>query len=348
MSGGRLLYAFGIEPALMPVDHPAYLSLGQHRPLYQLLSKTPLILSQRRYQPADCLPRSGLHSPRSSSPFPASSSQPSSPVSSELRSCFRREGSGLNKKHVVFADTIGLALTSVRQFIPEPTPPSSELPMKPSFAKLQDQQSPSDNLQRYKLCLGFPQPAFDLKTFLTRGMRVQLESCSISENSLSGKVLVSHEGIEESVHVRVTFDSWQSHHEIPCTFLKQQHYGGSDMKVFAFDLSLPKNIDPKERVEFIVLFQPGPGTMQHCDDNQGQKYRVCVETDGSNGHQEDAYRGYLTISQYRPLQMNFGTQNFTDPRRTTLDIQNSFDSQHLQRSLSSRVRDWRAMSSAMQ
>ncbi|XP_010789674.1 uncharacterized protein [Notothenia coriiceps] len=207
MSCARVLHAFGshTQPSLMPAYLTPCLSLGQHQPLYQLLSKTPRKLSQRRYQPADCLPRRGLHSPRSSSssPFPASSSQPSSPVASEPRSCLSRDGGGLKKKSVVFADTVGLALTDVRLFVSEPSPLSS-----------------------------------------------------------------------------------------------------------------------------------GPGTTPHLDDNQGQNDKVCLETDGSNGHQEEAYRGYTRLSQYRPL-------------HTTLGIQNSSDPQSLQRGLS-RVREWRAKGLAKQ
>ncbi|KAJ4925972.1 hypothetical protein JOQ06_008157 [Pogonophryne albipinna] len=205
MSYARVLLAFGshTQPSLMPVYLAPCLSLSQHQPLYQLLSKTPRKLSQRRYQPADCLPRSGLHSPRSSSLFPASSSQSSSPVASEPRSCLSRDGGGLKKKSVVFADTVGLALTDVRLFVSEPSPLSS-----------------------------------------------------------------------------------------------------------------------------------GPGTTPHLDDNQGQNDKVCLETDGSNGHQEEAYRGYTRLSQYRPL-------------HTTLGIQNSSDPQSLRRGLS-RVREWRAKGLAKQ
>ncbi|KAI4816623.1 hypothetical protein KUCAC02_008940 [Chaenocephalus aceratus] len=350
MKCARALHAFGThtQPAAMPADLAACLTLGHRQHIYQLLSKTPLNPAQHRYQPANSLPRSGLNSPRSSSPFHASSLQPPSPLSSEPRSCFRRDSGYMNKKRVVFADAIGLALTAVRLFISEPSSLSSEVLIKPTFARLQGQQSPSNNLQRCKLRLGFPQPAFDHKAFLTRGMRVQLESCNISENSLSGKVLVSHVGIDEAVQVRMTFDSWRSHHDIPCKFLQQQHYGGSDLNLFTFDLSLPKNIDPKERAEFFVYFKAGPGATLHWDNNQGQNYRVFVETDGSNGHQEDAFRGYTTLSQYRPMHTTLSNHNCTDSQRKTIDMQNYLDSQSLQRGLSGRVREWREKGSARQ
>uniref|UniRef100_A0A4W6C193 CBM21 domain-containing protein n=1 Tax=Lates calcarifer TaxID=8187 RepID=A0A4W6C193_LATCA len=233
--------------------------------------------------------------------------------------------SSVNKKRVVFADAKGLALTAVRLFIPEPSSPTPTLVMKPSPAKL---------------CgLGFPQPTLDFKAFLARlrEMRVQLESCNISEHSLSGKVCVSHVSAEKAVHVRVTFDSWRSHHDIPCTFLQQQRHGGSDMGIFSFDLSLPQNINPKERIEFCVSLRPGAGATPLWDDNRGQNYRVCVEKDGSNTKQRDTNRCYPTLSKYRPPSW---------PSSVSLSMQDSADLQHLQRSLSSRVRaEWKTLCS---
>lgn len=328
---------------MMPVDLAMCLSLSQRQPLYQLLSMSPLNSTQRRCQPTDSLPRTSFRSPHPSSsspPYFSSSSPPSSLVLTEPRSCFRRDGGCLSKKRVSFADAKGLALTAVRLFTPEPSSPAPTLLMQPSLAKLQGQQSTSNRLQRYKLRPGFPQPTLDSKAFLARlrEMSVQLESCNVSEHYLSGKVLVSHVSTEKAVHVRVTFDSWRSHHDIPCTFLQQQRCGGSDTDVFAFDLSLPKNIDPKERVEFCVFFRPGPGATPHWDDNRGQNYRVCVGKDGSNANQGDTNHFYRTLSKHRPPSW---------PSHVSLSMQNPADLQYPQRSLSSRVRaEWKTLCSA--
>lgn len=319
MNCSRVLHAFGShpKPAVMPVDLAMCLSLSRQQPLYQLLSTSSLKSTQRRSPPTACLPKTGLPSPHQSfsSPYPLSSTLPSSRTPSVLRSCLRKDGAGLNKKHVVFADAKGLALTAVRLFFPEPSSPASSLVIKPSPAKLHGQQPTSNKQQRYKLPLGFLQPSFELKAFLARlqETHVQLESCSISENSLIGKVYVSHASAEKVVHIRATFDSWRSHHDIPCTFLQQQHCGGFDVDVFAFDLSLPKNIDSKERVEFCVYFRPGPGATPHWDDNRGQNYRVCIEKDGSNVNQSDVNRFYPSLSRLRspswPSNMFLSMQN---------------------------------------
>ncbi|TKS84236.1 Protein phosphatase 1 regulatory subunit 3C-B [Collichthys lucidus] len=333
MNCTRVLHAIGSHPqtAVMPVDLAMCLSLSRRQPLYQLLTMSPLKLKQHHCQPTDCPSRTSprsLH--QSSSPYPPSSLLPSSSVPSEPRSCFRRDSGGLNKKRVVFADAKGLALTAVRLFIPEASSPTSTLLMKPIPTKLQGQQSTS--IKRYKLRPGFAQPTVDFKAFIARlrETHVQLESCNISEHSLSGKVCVSHVSAEKSVHVRVTFDSWRNHHDIPCTFLQQQQrYGGSDIDVFAFDLSLPKNIDPKERVEFCVYFRPGPGATAHWDDNRGHNYRVCVEKDGSNANQNIANHYHPTLSQHRPPSC---------PSHVSTSMPNSAELWYLQRGLSNRVK----------
>lgn len=242
------------------------------------------------------------------------------------------------KKRVVFADAKGLALTAVRLFIPEPTSTTPTLLMKPSPAKLQGQQSPFISLPRYKLRLAFPQPILDFKAFLARlrEMHVQLESCSISDRTLSGKVCVSGISVEKAVHVRVTFDSWRSHRDVPCTFLQQQRCGASDIGVYAFDLNLPQNIDPKERIEFCVSFRPGPGAAPHWDDNRGQNYRVCVEKDAANTNQSDGNRFHPALSsKQRPPSW---------PPHVLCSVQNCADQQHLQMGLSNRVRaEWKSL-----
>ncbi|XP_060935324.1 protein phosphatase 1 regulatory subunit 3C-like [Limanda limanda] len=333
MSYTRVLHAFGGHPhaAVMPVDLARYLSLSRRQPLHPLVPSTPLKPAQRYSHPTDFPPKTGLHSPHHSS----SSSPSALPSSSEPRSCFRRDSGGGNKKRrVVFADARGLALTAVRLFIPEPSAAAPALVMKHTVAKLQGQEAASSKLERHRFRPGFPQPTQDLKNFLTRlrEMHVQLGVCSITDHSLSGKVCVSHDSKEKAVHIKVTFDSWRSHHDIPCTFLQQQRCGGSDMmSVFTFDLGLPQNIDPKERIEFCVYFRPGAGTTAHWDDNRGQNYRLVVEKDAPNTNQGDANRFYPTLSKQRPP---------TWPSRE----QTSADLQLLHRTLSSRVREeWKTL-----
>ncbi|XP_068613726.1 protein phosphatase 1 regulatory subunit 3C-B-like [Brachionichthys hirsutus] len=314
---GKVLNAFGSphQPAGMPVNLAMCLNINQ------LLSMSPLKPTKPHCQPADGPTRASLPSPHcsSSSLYPLPSSL-RSPLPRVRRSCFRKDGTSQNKKHVVFADAKGLALTAVHLFIPESTS---------SPAKLHSQQSNAQ--RRHKLKLGFPQPALDFKAFFARlrETNVLLQSCSVSENTLIAKVCVSHVSIEKDVHARVTYNSWRSHHDIPCTFLQHVPYGGSDIDVFAFGLILPKDLDPKEGIEFCLCFRPGPGEMPRWDDNRGQNYRLCMEGAGMNA-------GEGTSKHYHPKPSYLQPPSWTHPT-----FQNSTKLQYLQRTLPMKVRaEW--------
>lgn len=342
MSCTRVLYAFSHpQQVVKPVEMAMCLSLSQQRPLYELLSTSYLKPTKRLCKQTD-------YPVKTSHPFPHASlfstsslpppSLPSSQLTSEnFRSCLRKHISGVSKKRVVFADAKGLALTAVRIFIPEPSSPTSTLVIRPSPAKLEGQQSVLDKLNHYKLRLGFPQPTQDPKAFLARlqDMKVQLESCNISERSLSGKVYAAHVGAEKVVCIRVTFDSWRSHHDIPCTFLRQHRCGGSDVDVFTFDLSLIHNMDPRERIEFCVSFRPGPGATPHWDDNGGQNYRVCMEKERSHANQGNTNRCYPTFPKHRSLSW---------PLYESTSMKNCADPKYVQRTSSSRVgAEWKTL-----
>lgn len=258
-------------------------------------------------------------------PLPVANAPTSKP-----RSCFRRGGTTSSKKRVVFADAMGLALAAVRLFIPETSSPNPALLTKAVPAKLQSQQvfsgvqeqqqqqpSPQQQpQQRYKPRLSFPPPMIDFKGFLARLREtgVQLQSCSVSEQSLTGNVSVSQVGGNNAVTIRVTFDSWKSHHDVPCTFLQRSPFGGSDIDVFTFSLCLPKSLDPKDQVEFCVRVSPGPGLTPLVDDNMGQNYRLCLDRDVPITTHCDVGRFYPTLTShlYRPspLSASVGKQGF--------------------------------------
>ncbi|XP_061888130.1 protein phosphatase 1 regulatory subunit 3C-B [Entelurus aequoreus] len=205
--------------------------LSQRRPLDHLPAMKP------SFEPTNSLQRSSFHSSHLSS-------------STEPGRCFQKDG-GLHKKRVVFADAKGLALTAVRLFVPDT----------------------SNKSHRHKYGPGFPQPTLDFPAFSPRPpeTHVRLESCSVSERSLSGKVHVFHGGADRAVHVKVTFDSWWHHYDVPCVFLQQRRCRGFDVDVYAFDLCIPRNIEPMNEREFCVVFGP---SRPHWDNNRGHNYKV--------------------------------------------------------------------------
>ncbi|KAM9820408.1 protein phosphatase 1 regulatory subunit 3C [Neosynchiropus ocellatus] len=280
MSCTRVLHALGSYPQPAVAPHFA-MSLSRHQHVQQLFSKTQPKSSVRHYQPMERLLVPSVQSPHQRLPSP-----PPSP--SRPRSCFRRNSSGANKKRVVFADAKGLALTAVRLFIPETSSPVSTLLVQPSTLRLP--HAMENTQQKHKLRLGFPPPTADINSFLARlrETSVQLESCSVSESLLSGRVRVSHVSAEKIVNLKVTFDSWKSHHDAQCTFLQREGCGVAEMDVFTFDLSLPQDIDPNEQIEFFVFFRPGPEGPIHWDNNRGQNYSLHVDNIASSVNQNSA------------------------------------------------------------
>lgn len=296
MNCTRVLHALSSHPpsAMMPVELAACLSLRQ--PLHPLLS--PLRVATRRLSSTSTSSSSyTLRRPTSPSPAPASPSEP--------RSCFRRDHWGL-KKRVSFADAKGLALTAVRLFIPEaaspPQPFSSPLPlMVMQRFQAKPETVPAAKKQPYKLRLAFTQPSLDFKVFMSRQRDVglQLESCSVSEYCLKGRVRVSQLGFDQAVHVRMSFDSWRSHHDIPCAFLHRQRLGAMDTDVYTFELSLPMNLDPVHGIQFGVSLRSDEGAL--WDDNRGQNYRIKVEKDSQE--EVEVVQGSPRLSQCPSLPM---------------------------------------------
>ncbi|CAL8327809.1 unnamed protein product [Boreogadus saida] len=139
--------------------------------------------------------------------------------------------------------------------------------------------------RQYQLKLASALPAPDYSSGL-KDARVQLESCSVTERGLMGTVRVacSGGGEERAVHVRLTFDSWRSHRDVPCTLLLQ-NCGNTQTDVFAFHGPLPRALlDPREGVEFClyVRVQGGGGAKVYWDNNAGKNYRVvCMESEDS-------------------------------------------------------------------
>eukprot|EP00063_Salmo_salar_P012694 XP_013987529.1 PREDICTED: protein phosphatase 1 regulatory subunit 3C-B-like [Salmo salar] len=290
MNCTQVLHVFGghsiPQQSAMPVDLAMRLRLclSQSLPLCHLQGVSPLKVLRPHLHTRDyrspSLHTAALHSSSSSS------SSSSSPERSKTKSCVRRSSASPKKKRVVFADTKGLSLTEVRLYIPDnffSTAQRADSSTSSSPVRQGLLPGPAGGKQQlWRLSLAFPQPMADFKTFQARlqEVLVQLESCSVTERSLSGTVRVCNVSFEKAVYVRVTFDSWRSYQDIPCSYL-QQRYGGAETDVFAFDVPLPQNLDPSERLEFCVLFRPGSGTILRWDNNGGQNYCVCVEPEGA-------------------------------------------------------------------
>ncbi|KAM6954434.1 protein phosphatase 1 regulatory subunit 3C-B-like [Aplochiton taeniatus] len=187
------------------------------------------------------------------------------------------------KKRVVFADSKGLPLTAVR-IISEPE--EHWRGKRTSPRRLQEFDAMprgwhncnvSTSCPGTRLQLGFPQPSADFQVFRTRlaESMVLLENCCMTETNLQGTVRVRNVGFQKDVFVRVTFDSWRRHRDVPCSYL-QKRYGGPETDIFIFDITFPKALDVKEKIEFCVGYVPGGQSTSHWDNNNGHNYSVFV------------------------------------------------------------------------
>ncbi|XP_023126410.1 protein phosphatase 1 regulatory subunit 3B [Amphiprion ocellaris] len=168
------------------------------------------------------------------------------------------------KKQVTFADHKGLSLTRVKVF--------SEF-SDPIDVPLSVQLSSAPSTQQDKLELDFSQPSSDYLLFRQRldGGLVCLEHCVLKERAFTGTVKVKNVSFEKSVKLRVTFDSWRSHLDVDCRYVKES-YPSSYSDTFSFEVSLPAELQLHERVEFAVRYEVDG--REYWDSNHGDNYRI--------------------------------------------------------------------------
>ncbi|KAL0162874.1 hypothetical protein M9458_042270 [Cirrhinus mrigala] len=192
---------------------------------------------------------------------------------------------GKAKKQVSFADHKGLALTMVKIFSefddPIDVPPNIEQFFSSSLTLSEGKD---------KLTLDFDQPSADYLKFRQRveNEHVCLEHCMLKEKSIVGTIKVKNLSFEKSVKLRITFDTWKSHTDIECQYVKDT-YTGSNRDTFSFEASLPDQVPPHERIEFAICYEVNGVTF--WDNNQGQNYRIVQSAlkkslnDSSSDHQ---------------------------------------------------------------
>ncbi|XP_016093826.1 protein phosphatase 1 regulatory subunit 3C-B-like [Sinocyclocheilus grahami] len=254
--------SYSLPDRVMPVDLAMHAQIST--PVSLLLGMSALRCSSPN------VPSPELQLARLSPPSPTSSLSSSSSASS-LSSYSPSTSTLCKKKRVVFADAKGLALTSVRIFTAGPSETETEDAPQPEEHKKLRMPMQSVIL---RLKLGFPQPVADCARL--KETLVQLESCSLSEKVLSGTVRVYNIKFNKTVFIRITFDSWRSHKDIACTYVREPN-ATSETDLFSFNVSLPSNLDPKERLEFVVVFRPGSSNLHLVDNNKGKNYHIYVE-----------------------------------------------------------------------
>lgn len=202
----------------------------------------------------------------------------------------------IKEKRVVFAESVGLSLTAVRVF--SEAEDQCDLDLLPSLQELGSMTEVSYSCTVSTCCpgtqleLGFPQPSADFQAFrakLAESM-VTLENCSVTEQALQGTVRVKNIGFQKDVRVRITFDSWQSYRDIPCTYLEKR-YGGPQTDIFEFDIAIPKVLDAKKKIEFCLRYLPGGHSTPYWDNNCGQNYCIFVRVNSHLCHGKNPREG---------------------------------------------------------
>ncbi|XP_042364633.1 protein phosphatase 1 regulatory subunit 3B [Plectropomus leopardus] len=193
-----------------------------------------------------------------------------------------RRDSGKAKKQVTFADHRGLSLTKVKVFSQFSDPIDVPVNIQVTLSS-----APSLPAEEDKLVLDFTQPSSDYLHFrqsLETNL-VCLEHCMLKEKALAGTVKVKNVSFEKSVKLRVTFDSWRSHSDVDCEYVKNT-YPSSYSDTFSFTVPLPEQLPPHERVEFAVCYEVDG--REHWDSNQGSNYRIVWSS--TRRSQQDACR----------------------------------------------------------
>ncbi|KAM5172981.1 protein phosphatase 1 regulatory subunit 3C-like [Mantella aurantiaca] len=170
------------------------------------------------------------------------------------------------KKGVVFADALGLALTTVRHFS---RPFFDEDPLVFALASLRALRPFSNSTYT----LDFQPPAHDYTSFRAKLIQQQvcLEQCAVQGAAVAGTVKVRNLGFEKRVTLRVSYDNWQSHYDLPCSYLRDP-YGGGETDMFSFRLPLAPGT---QRAEFCICFWCRG--KEHWDNNEGKNYTLHKE-----------------------------------------------------------------------
>ncbi|XP_051963955.1 protein phosphatase 1 regulatory subunit 3C-B-like [Xyrauchen texanus] len=178
--------------------------------------------------------------------------------------------SGRRGKRVAFADSKGLSLITVRLFSEKEEKIAYETVKMPRLKKLHCVKETS-------LRLGFDQPCVDFQAFRSRLQEnmVLLESCKVTKRSVLGTVRVRNVCFEKAVHIRVTFDTWRSYLDVPCSYL-DQCYGEPGTDVFEFNITVPEQMDSRGLIEFCVSYLPSGFSDAVWDNNYGKNYCIHV------------------------------------------------------------------------
>lgn len=189
----------------------------------------------------------------------------------ETRAC-----NGKEKKKVSFADAQGYSLQTVK-FMDGP----SNMPPKLSIHLLDDviQNAEAKPTNPYTYVPDFEQPASNYLEFRKRleSETVCLENVMIKDNiTVVGTIKVKNISFEKSVFIRATFDEWETHIDVPGSYVFPSQASNSYDKfdTFSFSLDMPPNHGGKS-LAFCVCYTAN--NQSFWDSNHGNNYKIVTD-----------------------------------------------------------------------
>uniref|UniRef100_A0A8C3SKJ7 CBM21 domain-containing protein n=1 Tax=Chelydra serpentina TaxID=8475 RepID=A0A8C3SKJ7_CHESE len=185
-------------------------------------------------------------------------------------------------RRVLFADALGLPLTSLRRYQPWP-PPSPESP--PEVLPPAGQLPPAPYLLP-----GFvlPAPGQGEPERLARLRRAMVELEEVLAPGpaepwlLRGTVRVLNVAYRKAVHVRASRDRWRSYRDHPARYVPGGSPDGGLSDRFAFSLPFGPGQQQEEeeegaeaRLDFVIRYQTDAGV--YWANNQGKNYSVVMK-----------------------------------------------------------------------
>ena len=203
--------------------------------------------------------------------------------------------SSSKKKHVSFADDIGLSLTNVMVIRESSsTPPILRRNTPP--ATLLDTELKSD-CSLLKLKLNFSQPAADYLAFRHKLEMncVSLENVITKELRFYGTIKVKNIAFDKLVKLHCTFDNWLHSSDIAASY---SHASDSSQQfdVFSFSVTVPNDA---KRTLFAICFDVPSQGLKFWDNNSGNNYEILTYSSSSSDDLTDG--GVSPVFSLDPL-----------------------------------------------
>ncbi|KAM9332679.1 protein phosphatase 1 regulatory subunit 3G-like [Pholidichthys leucotaenia] len=201
-------------------------------------------------------------------------------------------GGGDARKRVVFADSMGLTLASVRRFssLEEPRIPAEVLSRHRTSPPVRPPQQEQHRELLSGLCHTFTDllsqhhslPELQDVEWRVQQLRVCLERATVTGSDVRGQIRVLSRSTcaAKEVGVRYTFNNWITHADSQAVPVPVDQKGFLGER-FVFTAFTPPFLEPGSAVHFAVYMRGEEG--EFWDNNEGQNYTLRLRYHGTDG-----------------------------------------------------------------